>query len=557
MFFLPKAETDRSPWGDFWFTPVSSRTSSGVRVAGDQAMRLTAVYACVRNLSEDFAKIPIRLYKQPVQDGKRTIVTDHWLLRLMCKRPNKWQTPFNWREMVMGHLALRGNAFNELVVGGNGEVTDLLPIHPDTIKIELLDSGSFRYRVRQRDGTEKTYRRDQLWHLKGLSPDGYMGYNPIELQAEMLGAGMSAQEYASRFFANDARPSGGWIEFPGKFTDQTARKVFQESWQQGQGGRNRGKTAVLEAGMKFHEVMISNRDSQFIESRAMTVGEIARMFRMPPHKIADLSKATFSNIEQQSIEYGTDTISPWAERWESSIECDLLGEDSGLEVEFDLRQLMRGDSQARVTYYNGGINGGWLTRNEVRIDEGLDPLKGLDEPLQPLNMVEAANAPDELAENGAPDDAIKPQDGETGARLHLLLQGNAHRLARRIASGKPVSGEVVSEAMAVDGAEAAQWVANLIPSYTENEICESLMLLGKHGKVIEASHSARLKENTEAIKAAAPVVNVAAPVVNVEAPHICVAAPIVNVPPQKRVERTVERNEDGVISKLIDTPVDD
>ncbi len=271
------ADSDRSPWGDFWFAPVGNRSGSGMRVTAEQAMRLTAVYACVRNLSEDFAKLPFRMFRQAGELAPRTPVTEHWLLRLMCKRPNRWQTPFNWREMMQGHLTLRGNAFNELVVDGQGEITDLLPIHPDRVKIELLDNGSFRYRVKQADGPDVIYRRDELWHIKGLSPDGYVGYNPIELQADMLGAGMSAQDYAARFFANDARPSGGWIEIPGKFADRAARQVFQESWQQGQGGKNRGKTAMLEGGMKFHDpVPVSNRDSQFIEARQMTIAACGR-----------------------------------------------------------------------------------------------------------------------------------------------------------------------------------------------------------------------------------------------------------------------------------------
>ena len=477
-----KAASDRSPWGDFWFTPVTGRSGSGMRVSGDQAMRLTAVYACVRNLSEDFAKLPFRMYRQANESGPRTLITDHWLLRLICKKPNRWQTPFNWREMMQGHLELRGNAFNELVVNGAGEITDLLPIHPDRVKIELLDNDSYRYRVTQRDGSTRPYRRDQLWHLKGLSPDGYMGYNPIELQAGMLGAGLSAQEYAGRFFANDARPSGGWIEMVGKFADKTARQTFQESWQQGQGGANRGKTAVLESGMKYHEVAISNRDSQFIESRAMTTGEIARMFRMPPHKIADLSKATFSNIEQQSIEYGTDTMSPRCGRWESSIECDLLGEDSGIEVKFDLRDLMRGDAATRTAYYNGGINGGWLVRNEARESEGLDPIEGLDEPLQPLNMVEAGTEPavQTPAKPAKPTEeppADEGADDAASARLTALLHSNAQRLARRIAAGGQVHAQVVADAMAVTLDRASAWLNSSQPK-DEEPLIASLVTLG-------------------------------------------------------------------------------
>lgn len=558
-----RADTDRSPWGDFWFTPVGGRSSSGMRVTAEQAMRLTAVYACVRNLSEDFAKLPFRMFRQADELAPRTPVTEHWLLRLICKKPNRWQTPFNWREMMQGHLALRGNAFNELVVDGQGEVTDLLPIHPDRVKIELLDNGSYRFRVKQRDGTEIVYRRDEIWHIKGLSPDGYVGYNPIELQADMLGAGMSAQEYAGRFFANDARPSGGWVEIPGKFADQAARKTFQESWQQGQGGKNRGKTAMLEGGMKYHDpVPVSNRDSQFIEARQMTIADIARMFRQPPHKIGDLSKATFSNIEQQSIEYGTDTMSPWCERWESSIECDLLGEDSGFEVEFDLRQLMRGDSAARVTYYTGGINGGWLTRNEARAEEGLDPIDGLDEPLQPLNMVEVGADPMQgSGPSGAP--ANPGPDDAGAARLNALLQGNAQRMARRIvAAGKLPSPAVIAESMAVTLGAATNWMdaAAAEDALPEADLTASLLALGLHGQLVEPSPSAVLargmKDGMRAIASALQAR--AAPVINVTTPdnRLSVTVPVTleaRVDATRAVTKTVvsERLADGsIISKV-------
>jgi HK97 family phage portal protein len=429
------AMSDRSPWGDFWFQSLGAGTLSGARVSGDSALRLTAVYACVRNVSEDIAQLPFRLYRPKVGGGK-TKVTDHWLYRLFALRPNRWQTPFVWRETLLAHLLLRGNAYCQIIANPLGEIVELIPIHPDRVQIELV-GDSYRYRIAQRDGSQLVFRRDEIWHIRALGMDQYFGLNPIEMQASMLGVAMSAQDYASRFFANDAKPSGGWIEFPGKFADLTAKKTFRDAWQEQQGKRNAGKVAVLEQGMKYHEVGINNKDSQFIESRAMSVTEIARMFRVPPHKIADMSAATYSNIEQQSLEYATDTLSPWCERLESSIETDLIGDDGmGLEVEFDLRHLMRGDSAGRTAYYAGGINGGWLTRNEVRSEEGLDPLPGLDEPLQPLNMVEAGESPEEIAEGDAgADDVVppgqEPIDPDTDARLIALATATAERVARK------------------------------------------------------------------------------------------------------------------------------
>lgn len=354
-------------------------------------MRLTAIYACVRILSETMASLPFVLYRTDESGGK-VRVTNHWLYRLFARRPNRFQNPFEWREMMQGHLALRGNAYNRIVSNARGEITELVPIHPDRIRIELLPSGEFRYRVTDRDGRESVLPRGEVWHLRGLSSDGLLGMSPIEIARESVGMALAAQDYGARFFANDAKPTGGWIEFPGSFKDAEAKKVFRESYQQAQSGANRGKVLVLENGMKFHEVGVTNRDAQFLELRKFQITDIARLFRVPPHMIGDLDRATFSNIEQQSLEFVMHTMTPWAERWEASIEAELLPDDKGLEVEFDFANLMRGDAASRAGYYQSGIQNGWLTRNEARLAENLNPLEGLDEPLRPLNMTEESDA---------------------------------------------------------------------------------------------------------------------------------------------------------------------
>lgn len=388
---------DRSPWGDFWFEPTSMRTATGQRVSADRALQLPVVFACVRVLAESFAVLPMRLYRIG-DDGKKTPVRKHWLIDLLCRRPNKWQTPFEWREMMQGHLALRGNAFNQIVTDRRGNITDLIPLHPDRVKIELLQGNDYRYRYTDRFGTETVFTREELWHIRGLSGDGIIGMNPIELAREAVGLGLSAQDYGARFFQNDATPGGGWVEFPGSFKDKAARDTFRESFQAAQTGLNRGKIAVLEYGMKFHQLGLTNKDSQFLEARQYQVGDIARIYRIPPHLVGDLSKATFSNIEQQSLDFVIYCMTPWAERWESSIETNLLlSEDEDIEVEFDFARLLRGDQTARSTYYHNGILDGWMTRNQARESENMEPIDGLDEPLMPLNMIPVSDAADARA----------------------------------------------------------------------------------------------------------------------------------------------------------------
>lgn len=479
--FRADATGDRSVFGNFWFSDVGSRSNSGVRVTAGSALGLPAVYACIRVKAESFAVLPFKLYRPKVGGGRQQI-TDHWLYRLFAKQPNRFQTPFEFREMLEGHLSLRGNAFCEIVPDGMGGIVELMPLHPDRMKIELLDNGSYRYVFTDQTGKTIYFRRDEIWHLRGLSSDGYMGMSPIELAREAIGEGLSMQTYSSRFFANDAKPGGGWIEYPGSFADKATKATFRESWQEMQGGANRGKVAVLERGMKFHELGMNNKDSQFIEARAAKVTEIARIWRIPPHKIMDMHASTNNNIEQQAIEFWQDCMLPDTERWESSIECQLLGPDTDLEVEFDMRRMMRADSAARGTYYNTGIVAGWLTRNEAREEEGLDPIEGLDEPLRPLNMVENSQAPDELAEPVTPaDDAAKPADTAPDARFAALVTGNAQRMARRMSSGQTVTEDVLADALAIDVQASRNWLRDQPAISTEQQITASLVALALKG----------------------------------------------------------------------------
>ena len=481
---------DRSPYGEFWFEPVSARTGSGMRVSPDSALRLAAVYACVRILAETMASLPLVVYQRRA-DGGKDKVTDHWLYRLMAKRPNRFQNPFEWREMLQGHMALRGNAYNQIITNPRGEIIELMPIHPDRVKIELLPSGEYRYRVTDRSGTEVILPRGEVWHLRGLSSDGLMGMSPIELARENLGMALAAQDYGARFFANDAKPTGGWIEFPGSFKDSEAKKVFRESYQQAQSGANRGKVLVLENGMKFHEVGVTNKDAQFLELRKFQITDIARLFRVPPHMIADLERATFSNIEQQSLEFVMHTMTPWAERWEASIESELLLEGDDIEIEFDFANLMRGDAASRSSYYQSGIQNGWLTRNEARIAENLNPIDGLDQPLRPLNMVEEDAAEDleidtqaEAAESPE-QKAIEPAEDESVARLNgrfnALVQTTSERLARRIGrSGHLAEKDIllISQALAVPLDRVQLWSNQIEEPLDQKQLTESLISLG-------------------------------------------------------------------------------
>ena len=430
---------DRSPWGGFWFNPVPMR-AGGTNVTADASLQLSAVYACVRVLTDTVSTLPFQLYRVS-SNGSKTQIRNHWLYTLFAKRPNDYQNPLEFREMMMGHLALRGNAFAQIVSNYKGEVTDLHPIHPDLVTIEMLSNSNWRYRIKNQDGSETLLARIDVFHIKGLSANGVVGYNPIELARKMLATGIASQDYGMRYFENDAAPSGGWIEHPNNFKDSEARRIWRESWQEQQGGKNRGKTAVLEYGLKYHEATsVKNSDAQFIENKRFSRVEIASLFRIPPHKIGELGGATFSNIEQQSIDFVVDCLTPWVVRWEEAIKYTFLDvEDDSLCVAFPVQSLLRGDSAARSAYINTRIMNGSMTRNEARIMEGDNPLPGLDEPLRMLNMVtesDAQDQQDDLENSEKPGDSDTdtnktPAPGPTDSRMVALASAVADRVARK------------------------------------------------------------------------------------------------------------------------------
>ena len=352
----------------------------------------------------------------------------------------------------MGHLALRGNAFCQISADGSGNITELLPLHPDRMQVELLQNGSYRYLYTDQNGKQIVFMRTEIWHLRGMSNDGMLGLSPIDMARESVGEGLAMQSYSSRFFANDARP-GGWVEYDGRFADKGARQTFKESWQENYSGRNLRKVAVLEKGMKYHELTLNNSDAQFVEGRRDKVSEIARVFGVPPHKVGDLSKATFSNIEQQSIEFWTDTMLPWAELWESSIESFILGPEVDLEPEFDMRRMMRGDGAARGTRINQLVMSGVMTPNEGREEESMDPLPGLDQTWRPLNMAPVDEDGDtpatEVLEPPGAQDHPPPKPAPAASRMAALLKDNADRMARRITKGDTPRIEVLAAALAM------------------------------------------------------------------------------------------------------------
>lgn len=376
-------------------------TAAGVSVTEQNALTYSAVYACVRVLAETLASLPLPIYRRLQPRGKDR-APEHRLYPRLHDAPNPLMTSFQWRETMMGHLLLWGNAFSEIELDGADLPIALWPLRPD--KMEILRNGAdLRYRYALPDGGTVLLPRDRVFHLRGLSGDGIKGLSPIALAREAIGLGLATQEFGARFFGNDSRP-GGVLRHPQKLSEEAARRL-KESWETAQGGlSNRHRMAVLEEGMEWIRIGIPPEEAQFLESRKFQATEIARIYRVPPHMIADLERATFSNIEHQSLSFVMHTMLPWLRRWEQEISLQLFSEaERGrFFAEFLVEGLLRGDTQSRFAAYAIGRQWSWYSANDVREKENENPIEGGDVYLQPLNMVSAGDLPD--PGEGAPAD---------------------------------------------------------------------------------------------------------------------------------------------------------
>lgn len=358
-------------------------TTSGKTVTERSAMQMTAVYSCVRILSEAVAGLPLHLYKYTDSGGK-AMALGHPLYRLLHDEPNPEMSSFVFRETLMTHLLLWGNAYAQIIRNGKNEVIALYPLMPNKMSVDRDENGKLYYTYyRGQDEAIRdkefavTLQPSDVLHIPGLGFDGLVGYSPIAMAKNAIGMAIACEEYGAKFFANGAAP-GGVLEHPGTIKDP---QRVRESWQSTFGGSgNANKIAVLEEGMKYTPIGISPEQAQFLETRKFQINEIARIFRVPPHMVGDLEKSSFSNIEQQSLEFVKYTLDPWVIRWEQSIQRSLLSPDekSAYFVKFNLEGLLRGDYQSRMNGYAIGRQNGWMSANDIRELENLDRIPAED-----------------------------------------------------------------------------------------------------------------------------------------------------------------------------------
>ncbi len=353
-------------------TFLFGKTSSGKIVNEQTAMQSAAVYACVRILSEAIASLPIHVYRYRLDGGKERI-PQHPLYYLLHNEPNPEMTSFVFRETLMSHLLLWGNAYAQIVRNGRGQPIALYPLLPNRMEVSRTKTGDMVYTYHldpdERDlypnGKNITLRKDEVLHIPGLGFDGLIGYSPIAMAKNAIGMSLATEEYGASFFANGANP-GGVLEHPGVIKDIQRVKDSWNSAYQGTG--NAHKIAVLEEGMKFQAIGIPPEQAQFLETRKFQINEIARIFRVPPHMVGDLEKSSFSNIEQQSLEFVKYTLDPWVVRWEQSLQQSLVlpSEKQSIFIKFNVDGLLRGDYQSRMNGYAVARQNGWLSANDIR-----------------------------------------------------------------------------------------------------------------------------------------------------------------------------------------------
>ena len=359
-------------------------TASGKAVNERSAMQMTAVYACVRILSEAVASLPLHMYFYNDTGGKEKALS-HPLYGILHDEPNPEMSAFSFRETLMAHLLLWGNGFAQIIRNGRGEVVSLYPLMPDRMSVDRDSRGRLFYEYTRSDGDTRTLggkstvtlTPSDVLHIPGLGFDGLVGYSPIAMAKQAIGMGLACDEYGASFFQNGAQP-GGVLEHPGVVKDP---KRVRESWNAiYQGSANAHRVAVLEEGMAYKPISISPEQAQFLQTRKFQIEEIARIFRVPPHMVGDLDKSSFSNIEQQSLEFVKYSLSPWISRWEQSIHRALLlpSEKQRFFVRFNVEGLLRGDYKSRMDGYAVARQNGWMNANDIRELENLDRIPAED-----------------------------------------------------------------------------------------------------------------------------------------------------------------------------------
>lgn len=407
---LPRPPVD----DDFWYDGSADNgppATSGIVVNPSTAMQNAAVIACVKVLAESLAQLPLETYKKNLETNTKELDYKNPVYYILKCKPNNFMTKFEWIEVMMYHLCLRGNSYNLIIPGKLGARNQFIPLNPDNMNPKLNEDYSITYEYTKMGGKIEQYRQDEILHVKALSDNGLKGINPIEMYKNIIGTALATEMYAARFFKNDAKP-GGVLQHPGTLGPDAA-KTLRRTWMQQHGGvDNAHNIAILEEGMTFNPVGMTNQDAQFLESRRFGLADIARIFRVPQHMIGELERSTNNNITQQSEDFVINTLGPWGVRIENAINITLFEDESNY-VKFNFNHLLRGDMFTRFRSHALALQNAFMTKNEVRDVEDLNPLPGgdiLQEPFKVGNNSTRGN----YDRSNRPAPGSQPEDDESG-----------------------------------------------------------------------------------------------------------------------------------------------
>lgn len=450
MLSMLELRQSYGPTDDFWYRPVWDSATGGKDASPEQAMGLSAWYNGVTIIAGTIGSLPCKLYRK--RGDARELVTDDPRGWMIHRSPNQWQTAFEWREMAQGHMSTRGNHYSAIQRDRTGRAVALMPLHPDRVRPEV-EGGQIVYKVTRSGGIDTIPARDML-HLRGLSGSGLTGYSPVALARKSLGYSLALEGHGSELMGNKARPGGVLT------TDQVLKKESREalanSWDSMFTGGGLGRTAVLDAGLAWQAVGFSAEDAQFLESRSFQVTEVARWLNLPPHFLKDMERATFSNVEQQALEFVMHTIRPLAERWEQRLDVAFLEPEERGELffKFSLEALLRGDSETRAAFYRALFDMGSLSPNDIRAMEDMNPVDGGDQRFVQLNLVPLEKAGEVVQPNPTPpapdeDERALPPTEDRGLELRVLRSAKlrrrfmeAHKRLMTDAAGRLVRREV-------------------------------------------------------------------------------------------------------------------
>ena len=414
-----------------WLTQMfGGNTDSGARVDEVSALSYSAVLAAIRVISESIAVLPLMLYRRDGRDKVRE--NDHPVFELIHNKPNDEMTPSVFKETIQGHAVSWGNGYAVIDFSGGGRPVSIRPLLPDRTRA-VRKNGNLLYVTRTDGGSEVDIRPDRVVHIPGFGFDGLSGYSPIYLARQAIGLGVAFESFSNQFFKNGAW-MGGVLEHPDVLSDEAMLKV-RDSFTSAHGGIvNAFKPAILEEGMTWKQIGVPAKDAMFLEARKFQVTEIARMYRVPPHMLGDLERATFSNIEQMSLEFVKYTLAIWIAKWEQELTRKLIvGRDAGeLFIEFNVDAFLRGDSTSRYQNYKVGRDGGWLSINNILRLENMPPIEGGDEHIMPKNFDVVGDGQAVDDDTPARPEAARGVDAKSLAFAHrFTFNDAAARIARR------------------------------------------------------------------------------------------------------------------------------